>query len=590
MKKMFVIVLALLVIAMFVVSGCAPGSFTGEAKAKPSAKKPTARYPDPDHFEVMKARFVSLGVSEDEMWKKLRSSNVILYDFKGDMQMAFALRQINDPKVDAKTKQASKEWVKEKINKQYASFTADDLKNTAWLITAENSLKAVSLKLSAYSSDLPLDPEGLKAYLDKTGEGGAAGSAAGAGGSGGAPASGGKSASTVKAGSSMLDCVQGAAAKSLTGDGNRPKTPEKKTAGGKPSVTDGSGDSTTTEGNQEGKPSVGGPCGTVDWNAKNGNGGISGGDTGNSANSNEKQTINIKGEGKDANGKKEGQETKVTIEKEKGKDTYKVSVETKNDNNKKDVAGNVVTDGNAGKGPSELGSGLSGESAGKIANKVIDGKYKEYKNAGFKMSGNAPQVQQSMFNPDADPAKAACADAVSACASTPGQFFGPNAQLKQLLQDCLDEGGKSSKAEITGGASTKTKEGGSSSDTTLSKGSSQKPAPSACDKIPPSCFDELSNKGPVIDLPEKSTCLFNSAEALGFSKQMMVTDPVDLVGKLGMISQAAQTSQAAQKASTGSASTTATGTASATTGTASTGANDQKAAAGSGECGCEACA
>ncbi len=575
MKKMFVIVLALLVIAMFVVSGCAPGSFTGNAKYAPSAKKSTAKYPDPDHFEVMKARFVSLGVSEDEMWKKFRSSNVILYEFQKDKQaaqIAFALRQINDPKVDAAIKKASKEWMVSKFNKKFVSSSAEDMKNIAWLITAENSLKAVSLGLPQLSSDLPLDPEGLKAYLDKTGEGGAAGSAAGAGGSGGAAASGGKSASTVKMGGSFAGCVQGAAAKSLTGDGNRPKTPEKKTAGGKPSVTDGSGDSTTTEGgSSEGKSTLSGPCGTVDWNAaKGGNGGISeegdkpvGDGSGETVNTNQKEldknSFDVTGTTPD------GTDVQSSFEAE---EVYKVN-------------GKVTV--------------VNGKLDGKDVSLTPDGINKAFKDGQdwFKnnkvttsstFKGSNVKSGQNQANPleGSDGATNNCASAVSACASTPGQFFGANAQLKQLAQDCLNEAGKGgSKGEITGGATTTTEGSSSFSDP-------QKPAPSACDKVSPGCMKELS-KGPVINpAGEASSCFALSGDALGFSKQMMVTDPVDLVGKLGMISQAAQTSQTAQKASTGSASKAATGTAS--TGKTSAGATDQKAAAGSGECGGEACA
>ncbi len=140
----------------------------------------------------------------------------------------------------------------------------------------------------------------------------------------------------------------------------------------------------------------------------------------------------------------------------------------------------------------------------------------------------------------------------------------------------MNEAGK--KGGMTGGAVIESKGGGPKT-----------PAPSACDKVSPGCMKELS-KGPVINPSgESSSCFALSGEALGFSKQMMVTDPVDLVGKLGMISQAAQTSQAAQKATTGAADKAATGAAS--TGTASAGKDAQDAAAtGSGECGGEACA
>jgi hypothetical protein len=143
-------------------------------------------------------------------------------------------------------------------------------------------------------------------------------------------------------------------------------------------------------------------------------------------------------------------------------------------------------------------------------------------------------------------------------------------------------------AKKGGSVETSGNNGGSSGNTEV-KGSSgsQQPAPSACDKISPGCMKELS-KGPVIntggDSTTGSSCFALSGDALGFSKQAMVSDPADFVSKLGM---SAQTAQTAQTSSAGAASSSKSATGSATganSKAATGGANAQKATAGSGEC------
>lgn len=576
-KRNLILIGVVVVLAVgFVVFGSGGGGMQGKIALDLSAKKSvTAQLP----FDVMKQRFVELGVTEEQMWKKLRSSNVILYDFK-DMQLAYALRQINDPKVDVKMREASKEWVKEKINtfQPYISAGKTGQQNIAWLITVGDSLNAVALGVSSFSSDLPLDTEKLKDYLNKKGEGGFTGGSGGYGGAGGTTAPGGTPAPGGKAGGSFLACVQGQAAKSMTGNGSRPKTDigDTKKGGGKPGVTDGSSDSTTTEGSSsEGKSTIGGDCGTVNWDAaKGGNGGIS--DTGN--------IHEYSNNAKDYS-------WSVTVDKgEGGKTTISFKADNVKENGigEKTVSGTTTMTKVDGQGQktteSNKESGMTPEQnkAGFDAVKNEANKQKKENNANGVTTGVDSKAPKEGGDPDkqsnpmegSDPV-AACGAAAANCAASSG-MFGANAALKQLAQDC-----QNAKAQDV---ANEQKSSGKS------KGGAQKTAPGICGQISPGCMKELT-QGPATDAEGPSnSCQLSSAEALGFSKQMMVSDPADIVGFAalkGQTSSKANMSKGESAAASSASSKSTAGTDSkASTGASSAGANAQKskAAGAGGEC------
>ncbi len=573
MKKIILIMMTLLVIAMFVVSGCAPGSFTGNAKAKPSVKK-TAEKP----FDVMQKSFTEMGLSEKQWWKYLESSNTILHDFKGDSQVEFALRQINNPTVDDKTKQASKEWIAAKINKNelYIPMTTEQLKGTAWLIVAEDSLKANILKLSSFSSELPLNPKKLKIIMDASGEsmGGAK-----------TPASG--TPSPVKS-ESLAACVGSVSMKDVPKGrmSDDALFGKQKQSGG--SVKDPGKDSTSTEaggkaGSMEGQAKVMGMAGPCQGLKKDsGNGVISYQSPVATALSKNSVTAY------DKNHQAEShiEITKVSYDGGKIFADYKIISNVGNVPG--DDKGEIVAPKIVGQG--ELNADSSKQLEGRV-NTKLDAEAERLKQEGYdkdvkKVPPETPPETTKEGNPlEGSDAPAAgstdrCAQATNNCASSV-DGDSPKQQLKKLAQDCQAESAKTKKSdsEMTGAVVKETtdEKGGSFS-------SPSQPAPGACDKVSPQCMNDLL-KGPATDNGEdmSGACALSSNGALGFSEQAMFTDPVDLMGAAAL---AGQVSQAATAAKVGSATSKATtGTAStASTGASSGGANAAKAATGSGEC------
>ncbi len=558
MKKVVVIILALFVIAMFVVSGC-QGNFTGNAKYAPGAKKAlTVEKP----FDVMKARFTDLGLSEDQMWKKIGSSNILVYQFNGNYQVGFATRQINDPKTDAKTKEATKAWVINKIN---TGVTAANAKDIALLIIAEDTLKANTLKVSSFSSNLPLDPKKLKKIMDAGGEsiGGAK-----------TPAGGTPPPSTK--GGDLAACVGSVAMKGAPA-GSRSKDDalfgKQKQTG--VSTSDSGKDSTNTEaggkaGSMEGQDNVigmAGPCKGL--KVTGGNSGISEGNPTGKAYYQKKLD------------EKYGWKTS-SVDLTKGTVTTKEFTPTTGQDTNGKIQGTTTThiEDQAGKIVGEDKTTPSGAiSVEKNAQNHKDAVTDATKNGKILGEDKPPQVTKTQ---DANPMEGSdapaagstdrCAAAVNNCASSV-DGDSPKAQLKKLAQDCQNAAAQ--------GAAADSQDKANAGNLNYQ---SKKPAPGACDKVSSQCMNDLL-KGPTTDNGEdmSGACALSSKGALGFSEQAMFTDPVDFSSAAALNGLAAQT---AQKATTGSASSkSTTGTsATASTGASSSSSSAQKAATGSGEC------
>ncbi|GEM_PF-4267513 len=543
------------------------------APAQKTAPSQLAAKPKP--FAVMREVWTALGLSEEKIWALCRSSNTLLRDFRMDFDLAHTLALANDYDIDDQTRQANRNYVVKRINTLFTSLnmTVDDQRNTAWLIGTENDFKKQLLKMPLGGWQLPFDPDGLRKYLDGTGESGLmnAGGSAGPTGAGGVTPAGGTPPPQPRfAGNSMMQCladykksegrggpVQGGGAKaggdSAMGAGDDFGGGGAKKGGSRPSVTDGSNDSTTTEnGSLEGRPGTGSACGAVKLP---GGGDVSQSDDGKKPNS-----LTPKGNSwsvTKTQGGEDGKTTVVSFKADKVIDTSTGPLITKgtltvttsspgSGNTTKTIMTVNATTTKPGVAPSD-GGALTPDQNKDLHNQALDGA-KDGKQPGDtvtdKQGSDVKNTNSNKLDPDGTGPSTPCgADAAAFGACTEGTVgLGPMAQMKQLALDC-----QASKATQGGSDSVEGWDPHPSNGATVQTKKTPSGNPNdPCGKMSPGCMNFLL-KGPTTDYEQDFTPNCGSdAEALGYSLQAMITDPADFVSKLGA-TQLGQTMQGMAK-------------------------------------------